>query len=294
MKLLRAATLTVADPEAAARRYVEWFGYRVVEQGRIDAALAASWGAHNAAGRRYVVLDPASRAPVSLRFIEGNVAPSFKPLRTHGWAALEICVEDVLAVNARLLGSPFEIIGPPREIQGLPSIFPMQVMGPDREIVYLTQIRGDLPSYDLPRAACPIDKLFILVLACSDLERSLAWFEHHARLALGRKMRIVYTMLAKSFGLPMSDLHEIATLVHGRDVFLELDQYPAAATPRATANGELPPGISLATLSHPEFGELPGPWITPPAHRTGRIYEGRLAGTLRAPDGTLLEMVESD
>ena len=202
MKLLRAATLTVADPHGSARRYVEWFGYRIVEQGRIDAGLAASWGASRVAGRRFVVLEPASRAPVLLRFIEGEAPASFQPLRTYGWAALEICVEDVLAVNERLRNSPFEIIGPPREIDGLPSIFPMQVMGPDREIVYLTQIRGDLPSYDLPRAATPIDKLFILVLACSDLDASLAWFERHVRLALGRKMSIVYTMLAKSFGLP--------------------------------------------------------------------------------------------
>jgi catechol 2,3-dioxygenase-like lactoylglutathione lyase family enzyme len=293
VKLLRAATLVVADPEGSARRYVEWFGCRLAERGRIDAGLAASWGAPRVAGRRFVVLEPASRAPVLLRFIEGDPPASFRPLRTYGWAALEICVEDVLAVNERLQGSPFEIIGPPREIEGLPSIYPMQVMGPDREIVYLTQIRGDLPSYDLPRAAAPIDKLFILVLACSDLDASLAWFEHHTRLALGRKMSIVYTMLAKSFDLPLSDPHEIATLVHGRDVFLELDQYPAAAASRVMAPGDLPPGIGLATLAHPEFGALPGPWIVPPARRLGSIYGGRLAGTLRAPDGTLVEMLES-
>lgn len=285
--------MNVADPEGSAQRYVEWFGYRIIEHGHIDASLAESWAAPRVAGRRFVVLEPASRAPVLLRFIEGEAAASFRPLRHYGWAALEICVEDVLTVDARLRSSPFEIIGPPREIDGLPSIFPMQVLGPDREIVYLTQIRADLPSYDLPRAAAPIDKLFILVLACSDLDASLAWFERHARLALGRKMSIVYTMLAKSFDLPMSDPHEIATMVHGRDVFLELDQYPSAATARVTSAGDLPPGISLATLAHPEFGELPGPWIAPPARRLGSIYGGRLAGTLRAPDGTLVEMVES-
>jgi hypothetical protein len=70
VKLLRAATLTVADPEASARRYIESFGYRVVEQGRIDGDLAASWAAPRVAGRRFVVLEPASRAPVLLRFID--------------------------------------------------------------------------------------------------------------------------------------------------------------------------------------------------------------------------------
>ena len=42
--------------------------------------------------------------------------------------------------------SPFEIIGPPREIDGVPAIYPLQVRGPDEEIVYLTQIRADLPA----------------------------------------------------------------------------------------------------------------------------------------------------
>ena len=294
MRLLRAATLTVADPESSARGYVEWLGYRVVERGRVDPGLAASWAAPRAGGRRFIVLEPASGAPVMLRLIEGDTPASFRPLRTFGWAALEICVQNVLAVEERLRSSPFEIIGPPREIAGLPSIFPMQVRGPDREIVYLTEIRGDLPSYDLPRAAAPIDKLFILVLACSDLEGSLAWFEKHARLTVGRRMRIVYTMLAKAFDLPASDLHEIATMVHERDVFLELDQYPSAATSRASESGDLPPGICLATLAHPQFDRIPGPWLAPPACRSGRVYGGRLAGTLRAPDGTLVELVESD
>jgi hypothetical protein len=294
VKLLRAATLTVVDPDASARRYVEWFDYRIVEDGRIHTALAASWGAPKAAGSRFVVLRPSSGADVFVRFIAGDAPESTMPLRTFGWAALEICVEDVLIVNERMRESPFKIIGPPRELDGLPTIFPMQVMGPDLEVIYLTQIRADLPSYDLPRAACLIDKLFILVLACSDLDASLAWFERNTRLTLGRKMKIVYTMLAQSFGLPVTDLHTIATMVHGRDVFLELDQYPSAAVPRTTRSGELPKGIGLATLTHPEFDLLTGPWIEPPAVRDGAIYASRRAGTMRAPDRTLIEIIAAE
>jgi hypothetical protein len=279
------------DPEASARRYVDWFDYRIVERGHLAEALALSWGTPGASGRAFVLLAPASGADVYVRFVAAEPVADFVPLRTFGWAAIEICVQDVLAVNARMLGSPFEIIGPPREIGGLPAIFPMQVKGPDQEIIYLTQIRSDLPAYDLPRAASFIDTLFILVLACSDLKASLRWFERHARLALGREMDIVYTMLAKAFDLPIDDLHTIATVVHGRDVFLELDQYPAAATPRPTHPGQLPPGISMATLKHPEFDAIEGPWISPPACHAGVIYGGARVGTLRAPDGTLLEMV---
>lgn len=292
MKLLRAATLTVADPDATAARYVEWLDYAVIESGAVPADLAASWGAPGSAGRRYVVCAPASGADVYLRFVQGDPPADYRPLRTYGWAAIEICVQDVLATNERMLKSPFEIIGPPREIEGLPAIYPMQVKGPDQEIVYLTQIRTDLPAYDLPRAGAPIDKLFILVLACSDLKASIAWFVEHVKLELGREMDIVYTMLANAFGTPMDELHTIATVIHGRDVFLEFDQYPPAATPRPTRAGELPPGVALCTLKHPDFDSVSGDWIVPPTRRDGPIYGGGRVGTLRAPDGTLIEIVE--
>lgn len=291
MKLLRAATLNVPDVAQTTERYCHWFDYSVVEQGTVPADLAASWGCPSSAGRRYTVIQPASKADVFIRFVEGDPVPDYQPLRTFGWAAIEICVQDVLAANERMLKSPFEIIGPPREIEGLPAIYPMQVKGPDGEIAYLTQIRSDLPAYDLPRAASPIDKLFILVLACSDMMGSARWFEEVVGLQFGRSMDIVYTMLANAFGTPHEQLYTISTMVHDRDVFLELDQYPDAATARPRHAGQLPPAVAICTLSHPDITAIKGPWITPPARRDGPLYGGRMAGTLAAPDGTLVEIV---
>lgn len=292
MKLLRAATLLTPDVHAAAARYAAWFDYAPVEEGVLDANLAASWGAPTVAGARYAVLQPASGAEVYLRFVEGKTPPGYRPLRTFGWAAIEICVTDVLAVNERMLRSPFEIIGPPREIPGLPAIFPMQVKGPDGEIVYLTQIRDDLPEYDLPRAAALIDKLFICVLACSDMRASLAWFEAAIGLTPGREMAIEYTMLAAAFDTPKSQPYTIATMTHGRDVFLELDQYPDVATARPQSPGALPPGVAMLTLAHPNFDGVTGDFIRPPKRRNGAVYGGCRAGTLCAPDGALIEIVE--
>jgi len=293
MKLLRAATLAVADPAAAAARYQAWLDYVVVEEGVVASGLAESWGAPLSAGRAYVTLRPASGAEVFLRFVQADIPEGYRPLRTHGWAAIEICVQDVLAVNERMLRSPFAIIGPPKELDGLPTIFPMQVRGPDDEIVFLTQIRGDLPEYDLPRAASLIDKLFILVLACSDLAASTRWFEDHVGLAGGRTMDIVYSVINNAFEFPSERKHPILTMTHERDVFLELDQYPAEATPRTHAEGALPPGVAIATFLHPDLDGLPGPWITPPTRREGPLYAGRRAATLRAPDGALVEIVEA-
>lgn len=292
MKLLRAATLAVKDVAATSARYRDWFDYSVIEEGLLDKGLAASWGAPANAGRPFRVMAPSSGADIYLRFVEGDPQPGYRPLRTFGWAAIEICVADVLAANERMLKSPFEIIGPPREIDGLPAIYPMQVQGPDGEIVYLTQIRSDLPAYDLPRAAAPIDKLFICVLACSDMRKSIRWFETVVGLSFGRDMEIVYTMLAKAFGAPLDRLYTISTMVHERDVFFEFDQYPPEATPRATAPGQLPQSVAMVTLKVPDFSAIKGEWITAPTRRDSAVYKGGRSGTLRAPDGALVEIVE--
>lgn len=297
MKLLRAATLSVADLDRSVANYTRWLDYEIVETGRVEPGLAAGWGAPATAGSRLAVLRPASGRDVFLRLIEAPPHPAYVPLRSYGWAAIEICVADVLATYERMRRSPFEIIGPPREIEGLDAIYPMQVRGPDDEIVYFTQIRSDLPDFDLPRAEAPIDSLFILVMGCSDLGASLAWLERHAGMAIGRaKLDIVYTMLAKAYGTPLDELHTIATMTHGRDVFLELDQYPAAATPRQAHAGALAPGVAVGTFAHPEFTQLAveagASAIMPAAWHESCIYGGREAMTLRAPDGTLVELVD--
>ena len=102
----------VRNVAESADRYAKWLDYAVVEQGEVPDELAASWNAPASAGRPYVVMQPASGAEVFLRFIEADVVEAYEPIRTYGWAATEICVEDVEAVNARMEQSEFEIIGP--------------------------------------------------------------------------------------------------------------------------------------------------------------------------------------
>lgn len=295
MKLLRAATLSVGDLARARDNYAGFLDYEAIEEGALDADLAASWGAPQNAGRRYVVMRPASGTEIFLRLIEQPAHPDYEPLKSYGWSAIEICVQDVLATHDRLRHSPFEVIGPPREIEGLPAIYPMQVKGPDGEIVYLTQIRSDLPAYDLPRATAPIDRLFIFVLACSDMHASIRFAVEKLGLKFGRDMDIVYTMLANAFGTSHEKLYTISTVIHERDVFFEFDQLPPQATPRPQHKGMLPPGVALGTLTLPDFdariGTLADWLIAPPAHHPGAVYGGRRAATVRGPDGSLFELV---
>jgi catechol 2,3-dioxygenase-like lactoylglutathione lyase family enzyme len=292
--MLRCATLSVEDADASARTYEAWLDYEVVERGEVPAGLAASWGCPGSASAAYAVLAPASGKDTYIRLVEQPPVPGYAPLRTYGWNATEVCVQDVLAVNERMTrpDSPFEVIGPPREIEGLNAIYPMQVKGPDAEILYFTQIRSDLPAYKLPRASVPIDQVFIMVAGCSDLKASMRWFREAVGLQDGREMDIVYTMLAGAYGSDPEALHTIATMIDDDDVFLEVDQYPKEATPRPGHDGLLPPGAALTTFKTARFDALSG-WIAPPEVREGPVYAGRRAGTLRGPDGILAEMVEA-
>lgn len=295
MQMLRAATLVTPDVAATAARYAEWLDYEAVETGMVDDALARSWSAPAMTGRPQAVCRPASGAPLFLRLVEGTAPAGYRPLRTFGWAATEICVRDVLAVHDRMArpDCPFEVIGPPRRLDGMPMIHAMQVRGPDDEIVYLTQIDGDPPGLRLPRAESPVDRLFIMVLACSDLEASKAWAEAALGVETTPTMEIRYTMLARAFDLPVERKHPIAMGLHDGDGFLELDQYPPGATPRPRIPGELFPGVALTTFAHPDLSTVRAPWASPPRPRDGAIYGGRAAGTVIGPDDTLIELVQA-
>ncbi len=295
MHLLRAGTVSVCDLAQSRQRYERWLDYETVEQGEVGASLAASWGSPGTAGARFAVLRPASHTDIYLRLVEAPAVPGFVPLVTYGWAALEFCVRDVLAVNERMLDSPFEIIGPPRRIEGLDAIHPMQVQGPDGEICYFTQINSDLPEFTLPRAESFIDHLFINVLAASDMHASQRWMVEHLGFAIGREsMEIVYTMLARAFGTPMDELHTISTMVHGKDVFLEVDQMPEAAEPRPRQARLLPPGVAITTFKVPDLDAVTAAPLAAPDVHPGALYDGRRSMTVTDPDGTLFELVETD
>jgi hypothetical protein len=292
MNLLRCATHTVRDVDAAVARYTRWLDYRVADAGMVPADLAASWGAPASAGRPFVLFRPASGADCLVRFVEGDPVPDYLPIRSYGWAAIEICVQDVLAVNARMMGSPFDVIGPPTRIAGIPTIYPMQVRGPDQETLYLTEITTDAPDSGLPQPKSMIDTPFIVVLACPDMRATAHWFERVLKLDLSDPIAIRYSMISQAFGLPASDLHEIVTARWGDDIFLELDQYPSGTVERPAHRDALPPGVSICTLMHPEFDQLAAEWLTPPVVRPGPLYDSRRVGVLRTPEGALLEIID--
>lgn len=291
MILLRAATVTVASLDRSIELYTRYLGYRVIETGTIASELAESWGASDVTGHAYAVLQPASGHDIFLRFVEQEPMPGFKALRTYGWNAIELCVTDVMNVYARLKDSPFEIIGPPRENPGLANIHPMQIKGPDEEVVFLTQINADTPPYKLPRAKSLIDQVFIMVIGCRDMVAATTWFEMTLGLERGEDLEIAYTMLAKAYGKDLSTQYRLTTVTHDCDVFLEVDQYPPEATIRPKHNGMLPPGCAITTFWHPDLDLVQQAQNKTAQMHTGALYAGKKSMVLEGPDNALIEVV---
>lgn len=284
---------TVPDLARGLAAYRDVLGLELVEQGEVDAELAASWGCPANAGSRYAVLRPASGEPCWFRLVEQPGHPDFTPTASYGWAAFECTVEDVWGWPGKLPGELFEIVGPPREITGIePAFIPMQVLGPGREMVYLNQVLRDMPASDLPRAQSPVDRIFICVLATPDREATVGWYRTALGLDRGADFTIPYSMINNAFDLPADTLTTLTMVSSGRMPVVEVDDYPAAATERVRHAGMLPPGNALVTLAMRDLDACDVEWIAPPATREGALYEGRRAGTTRGPAGEWLELVE--
>ncbi len=96
---------------------------------------------------------PAAGDDFEFRFIAGPAYPDYVPLTTFGWNASEIMVQNVDAMAERVAGSPFEIVGEPRNLSFSDDIRAMQLRGPANEIIYLTEFKQPVPGLSVPTAA---------------------------------------------------------------------------------------------------------------------------------------------
>lgn len=283
---------TVPDLDAALRDYRDVLGMEVPESGTLSPDLAESWACPASAGKNMAVLQPASGAQCFIRLVEQPDHPGFKPTTTYGWAAYELTVQDVFGWPDRLSGSGFDIIGPPKEIAGLPFFVPMQVLGTGREMVYLNEVREDTPSTDLPHARSLTDHIFICILATPDRAQTVAWYKDNLHLSEADTYSLEYSMINKAFGKPAGTMSTLTMVQNDRLPIFEVDDYPAEATHRPRHDGMLPPGNALVTLAVDDLDRINAEWITAPVSREGALYQGRRTAALKGPAGELLELIE--
>ncbi len=290
-----AVTLVVPDLDTARDAYCRWLGYELVEDGRVGEGLAAAWNAPGATMRRQSLLQPASRWPTYLRLIEGPPAPAgYAALRTQGWNANEILVQDPDALAAELSrGSPFRVVGPPRNLDSSPTVRAMQAIGPAGELNYFTRIPPAGGIFIRTPAQCAVDRTFIVVLGGSSIEALSSFYGTVLGLPVTTPIETPIELLQQAWALPPESRTRMAIARVSDSSVIELDEYPAQAPLRPCAPGALPPGIAMVSFGTPHLGARDLPWISPPAARAESPYDGARAGMLRGPAGEWIEIVEA-
>ncbi|MCF6275743.1 MAG: hypothetical protein L3J05_08275, partial [Robiginitomaculum sp.] len=170
-------TLLTRNLAACVSAYEKFLHTKLQRRAKISKAQAAFWDTPHLAGCAYAMLINELGEPF-LRIVQDPDCDEVDTLKHTGWMALEIVVADVDAIAASLDGSPFEVLRPVADLSLSDQIRAVQVRGPAGEILYLTQIKGEVPPFKLPIARCAVDKVFIPVLCTHDRKEALAFSDN--------------------------------------------------------------------------------------------------------------------
>ncbi len=293
---IRCVTITAEEPEVLAAAYQRWLGYRQVDADpslEVSAAVATGWGAPAQAGSRQILLAPEQGDDFWFRIVEGETG-DYRALTTWGWNAAELIVRDVDAMAQRLADSPFRMIGPPEDLSFTDAIRALQIEGPAREVLYLTQFKRQLPEFDTPLPRCDVDRTFIVILGGPSLEALQAYFEARFEVPHSPAMPVKITVLSNALGLPSDQLHDLAALALDGKSFIEADRYPAQTVARRVQPGYLPPAMSMVTFEVPQLAPFLADALGGQYTCTTAPYRNRPALTLRGVAGELIELVASE
>lgn len=294
-RLIRYRGATVGAPDLAQFEewYVRWLGLTVRERGRVSAAIANSWGAPKTAGRPYILLSPDANPDVFIRAVEVDTVASYKAMTTWGWNAIEIIVQDIPALYAKLKKSPFTFVGEPAPLGRYPTIIAMQVKGPAEDILYLTCETGDHTKSPLPIAQSLVDRIFIMVGGGPDIAKMQGWYADTFNMKRNAINDATTDIVRKAQGKTMKDPLPTTLLYlknHGN--IMQLDGYTDAASARPRADGQLPPGIAMTSFEVRSIDALNVTPMAPPARLDGAHYAGHLAVTAIGAGTELVELIE--
>jgi hypothetical protein len=251
-------TLLCRDLEQIVHAYTTFMHAHVHERGTVDAGQAKLWKMPELEGHAFAVLANAKGRPW-LRILEDPDCTDKDSLKHTGWMALEILVQNVDELAEELKTSPFEILRPVANLDVSDDIRAVQVRGPCGEILYLTQIKGPVPPFELPRASCPVDHIFIPILCSHDRDKSLEFYSALSKNS-GLKFDTKITVLNQAYGYDLERKHQVATLQLRDNTLIEIDQIDAAQTPKSGSIS----GILMLSFAHDQNRVLQGPsgeWV---------------------------------
>lgn len=279
-------TVTVIVPslDAAVDCYRAGVGFEIAESGTLSGDLAAAFGFDQLAGAAMCELRaPDDPDPGSIVLVEAPDARPTRPLRTLGWSGIELIVADVDAAHARAMSAGLDVLCPPLPVGAGGSLRAVQVTGAAGEALYLTQVDGDPPGFELPTSVSEVGRVFIVVLTTAELEVSRTSLQSLTGARQVTDHGLPVRAVNRAHGLPDDTLHRVSTSqLRGRSA-IEVDLQSAAPDPRLP--GVLYAGVlsvavqgdssafadqSLATLVYDERG---GRAVVPVAGAPGAYIE---------------------
>ena len=294
LKTILMVTILAANLFQVEQAYRDELDYRVVDRGAVSKELAQAWDAAGMTGRAYITLQPSSNEPVYLRFIEDTSGTPFEPMKTEGWNAVEILVQDPDALAQALDRSEhFSVVGRPRYLTEKQNIKAMQATGPANELIYFTNISDPKKSgFGLLPARSYIDRVFIMVVGARDYPALNEFYRTALGMFVTDPVPYRIGVLSEAYGMPVETRHDLSIAQISERFLIELDRYPDAATARHTAPGSLPPGIAMVTFEVKEW--LPDlAFIAGPVRQSSFPYQGRRSGVLIGAAGEYIELVET-
>lgn len=292
LKEIAIVTIIVGNLGALEEAYREYLGYEPAGRGEISAELAGLWDAPAMQGKPYLLLEPASGAPVYLRFVEDEPAEAYAPMTSWGWNATEILVSDPDAIERSMADSPFEVIGPSKDLWDAPNApRAMQALGPGNEVLYLTRNDQLADAFGLAGQDFGVDRTFIMVVGGPSMDDLRSFYAETLGAPSDAASPFRITVISKALGLPTETTYPLTVARLAPGYLIELDEYPAAAGPRPVSVGHLPPGVAMVTFRATLEDAAALAWRSAPRPVAEFPYAGRRTGVIVGPAGEWIELV---
>ena len=287
---IKYATIGAPSVDAVERYYTTWLGHTVVEKSTVSAPMANSWGAPNAAGRPFILMQPATGEDVMIRAVEIEPVDGYKALSTVGWNSFEIIVNDVDDLHSRLQTSAFRHIGGPENLGGgTSSIRASQYVGPAEEVLYFNCETGDRSASNLPDPGDDVGRTNIVILASHDTAATMDYYRSMFGLGQGFSRPTPIGVIAKAQDLPADHQYVLGFITLGeRGNAIEFDQYLGQFGTRPRAMGHLPQGNAMVTFNVNNLDAVAADFFAAPLTE----YGGKRSATFAGPSGELVELIE--
>ena len=146
------------------------------------------------------------------------------PFAVPGWSAMEVLVKDLDALFEQLPAA-FTVLNPPAALSFSDQIRAMQVAGPAGELIYFTEVSGEVPGFALPTPTRQVNQCFVMINAVTDIQQSVAFYAGLLQCDAPLPMAARVSILSRTNGLDEEHRHDIAPIALGPGQLFELDQW---------------------------------------------------------------------